>query len=302
MYSPDSLKNVEVKTPDQIERMRAAGALAREALEVAGRVVEPGITTDAVDAAVHDFICSRGAYPSPLGYMGFPKAICTSVNDVFGHGIPDSRPLEEGDIMNVDVTVYLDGYHGDTSCMFFAGRPTKRAALLCETTRKAMQAGIEVCGPGQDFREIGRAISRVNEGTGYYCNGTISGHGIGSYFHGAPEIIPMTNNVDQGLMRPGMTFTIEPVLVENNDASWAIGGDGWTMQSREGNWSAQFEHTVLVTDEGYEVLTGPSINYRAIAKEKFGAREKASASAAAESSGNRRPGGGFGRGRASGGR
>lgn len=266
MFNRD-LHRIEVKGPDQIEAMRAAGALAREALEVAGRMVEPGVTTDAIDAAVHDFIISRGAYPSPLGYMGFPKAICTSVNDVIAHGIPDSRSLEDGDIVNVDVTVYLNGYHGDTSSMFLAGRPSQQAAALCEAARQAMNAGIRACGPGKDFRDVGRAIAEVTRDSGFYCSALLSGHGIGSYFHGAPEVIPAINNVDQGVMKPGMTFTIEPVLVENNDATWALSDDGWTLQTKTGAWTAQFEHTVLVTETGFEVLTGPSVNYRAMARE-----------------------------------
>jgi len=263
-------KNVEIKSPEQIDAMRPACKLARKTLEFAGRLVKPGVTTESIDAAVHDFIVSHGAYPSPLGYLGFPKAVCTSVNDVIAHGIPDSRRLEDGDIVNIDVTVYLNGYHGDTSSMFFAGRPSRQAELLCETTRRAMNAGIRVCGPGKDFRDIGRAITDGIEGTSFYCPTIMTGHGIGSYFHGKPEVIPFLNNVDQGLMQPGMTFTIEPVLVENNDNTHMLREDGWTIQTRKGNWTAQFEHTILITEKGFEVLTGPSVDYRGIAREQLG--------------------------------
>lgn len=275
MWDPDNLHRIEVKRPESIAAMRESCALARETLEFAGRLVVPGVTTDAIDAAVHDFIISRGAYPSPLGYMGFPKAICTSVNDVIAHGIPDDRPLEDGDIVNVDVTVYLNGHHGDTSSMFFAGRPKKSTAALCDATQRAMNAGIEVCGPGVDFREIGRRIAVVTDEADCHCSSLLSGHGIGTYFHGAPEVIPGINNVDQGVMMPGMTFTIEPSLVENNDATSRMLADGWALQTQTGALTAQFEHTVLITEEGHEVLTGPSVDYRGILREKLRLAEKA---------------------------
>lgn len=255
---------IEVKTAEQIERMRRSCALAREALEVAGKAVAVGVTTEEIDKAVHDFIISRGAYPSPLGYMGFPKAVCTSVNEVICHGIPDSRALQDGDIVNVDVTVYLDGYHGDTSSMFIAGTPGSRAVRLCEAAYKAMWAGISVCGPGVDFRRIGEAIARVSQEYECYCSPHLTGHGIGSFFHGAPEICHTVNNFHRGLMQPGTTFTIEPALVDKNDSSRKVWEDGWTMVTK-GSLAAQFEHTLLITDEGHEVLTGPSIDYKALA-------------------------------------
>lgn len=242
-------RKVEVKSAEQIEGMRAACKLARQTLELAGRAVKPGVTTDDIDRIAHDYIVSQGAYPSPLGYMGFPKAICTSVNDVVGHGIPDSRRLEDGDVINIDVTVYLNGFHGDTSSMFFAGRPTKSAAVLCRNTQKAMAAGIKVCGPGVDFREIGKAISQVAEESNCYVHPEISGHGIGTYFHGCPHVVHCVNPFDQGVMQPGMTFTIEPVFLERKEMVREDLVDGWTMRSN-GAWSAQFEHTILVTEKG----------------------------------------------------
>jgi len=264
LYSEKRKTRIQIKGPGEIEAMRKAGALAREALALAGSLVYPGGTTEAIDAAVHDFICARGAYPSPLGYMGYAKSVCTSVNDVIAHGIPDDRILEQGDIINVDVTVFLDGHHGDTSSMFFVGRPKRSAYELCEAALRARDAGIAVCGPGVDFREVGKAIDKVREEAGCHCSGWLRGHGIGSYFHGSPVIVPTTNDLDQGLMQPGMTFTVEPVLVENNDDTWEMLEDGWTLRTETAAWSAQFEHTVLITDTGHELLTGPTIDYKAV--------------------------------------
>jgi len=249
----------EVKTADQVAAMRAAGALAQAALAVARDAVRPGATTDDIDSAVHDFIVTRGAYPSPLGYLGFPKSVSTSVNDVIAHGIPDDRPLVDGDILNVDVTVFLEGHHGDTSSMFVVGTPDESGMRLCKVAQQAMVAGIEVCGPGMDFRDVGTAIEDVAFEHGYYVSEIFLGHGVGSYFHGQPEIYPYKNDHDQGTMLPGMTFTIEPVLVEHGDMSYVQWEDGWTYQTTTNARSAQFEHTILITESGVDVLTGPSV-------------------------------------------
>lgn len=249
----------EVKTPEQVQAMRKAGALAREALAVARDAVRPGATTDEIDREVHDFIVSRGAYPSPLGYLGFPKSVSTSVNDVIAHGIPDDRPLKDGDILNVDVTVYVDGHHGDTSSMFVAGTTDESGWRLCKAAQEAMEMGVEVCGPGADFREVGKAIEDVADEYGYYVSQIFLGHGVGSYFHGQPEIYPYENDNDQGEMLPGMTFTIEPVLVENGDTTYHQWPDNWTYQTATNSRSAQFEHTILITETGTEILTGPSV-------------------------------------------
>lgn len=260
---PEERLQIEVKDPEEIEGMRAACCLARETLEVAGRAVAPGVTTDEIDRVAHDFIVKNGAYPSPLMYCGFPKAICTSVNEIVGHGIPDSRPLEDGDFLNIDVTVYLNGFHGDTSCMFYAGRQSKRHVALCKATRKAMLAGIKVCAPGVDFREVGKAITESAEEDGYTVHPTLAGHGIGSYFHGRPEILPYVNDVEQGVMKPGMTFTVEPVLVDSPDRSCEVDSeDKWTLLTSTKALAAQFEHTLLITDAGREILTGPCIDYK----------------------------------------
>mmetsp|Transcript_68780 Transcript_68780/g.149696 ORF Transcript_68780/g.149696 Transcript_68780/m.149696 type:complete len:393 (+) Transcript_68780:47-1225(+) len=255
----DFTEEIEIKTAKQIESMRMACALAREALLLAGRAAKPGATTDDIDAATHDFIISKGAYPSPLGYLDFPKSISTSVNDILAHGIPDDRQLEDGDILNIDVTVFFDGHHGDTSCMFLVGEPDLEARRLCQSGHDAMMAGIQACGPGADFRGIGYRIERVARQSGFHVSPLFNGHGVGHYFHGAPQIIPVTNDEDQGIMLPGMIFTVEPILVEHDDDSWFDWSDGWTVQTRTNSRAAQFEHTILITDVGHEILTGPSI-------------------------------------------
>lgn len=257
---------VEIKTPEQIAGMRAACSLARAALEVAGRTVAPGVTTDEIDKAVHEFIISNGAYPSPLGYLKFPKSIGVAVNDVVAHGIPDDRPLENGDILNVDVTVYLNGFHGDTSCMFIAGEASSPALKVCKAARRAMMAGIQVCGPGVDFRAVGHAIERVADEEGFVSVDYFAGHGIGSYFHGAPQVLHQRNDVEEGVMLPGLTFTVEPILVHPRGYDHFVWKDGWTHQSVQNYLSAQFEHTILITEAGHEILTGPCIDYLALNK------------------------------------
>eukprot|EP00929_Paragymnodinium_shiwhaense_P074737 TRINITY_DN38252_c0_g1_i1.p1 TRINITY_DN38252_c0_g1~~TRINITY_DN38252_c0_g1_i1.p1 ORF type:complete len:444 (-),score=102.55 TRINITY_DN38252_c0_g1_i1:103-1434(-) len=275
---------VEIKDERQIAGMREACALAREALELAGKMVKPGITTEEIDIAVFDFCVARGAYPSPLCYMGYPKSVCTSVNDIIAHGIPDNRKLKDGDVLNIDVTVYLNGFHGDTSSMFVAGRPSRSALNLCKAAQAAMDAGIEVCGPGVDFREVGKAISAVVAANNCHCYPLFAGHGIGSFFHGAPEVVPVRNDDDRGVMKPGMTFTIEPILAENNDdGQFNMWSDSWTLQTTSGNWTAQFEHTVLITETGVDILTGPSIDYRAMAVEQLKELESSSDAAAERS-------------------
>ncbi|KAJ1733318.1 hypothetical protein LPJ61_001619 [Coemansia biformis] len=233
--------------------MRAAALIARDALALGGSLVRPGATTAAIDAEVHRFIVSQGAYPSCLNYMGFPKAICTSVNNVIAHGIPDSRPLVDGDIINLDVTVYKDGFHGDTSAMFGAGRVDRLGTDLVEATREALELAIQICGPGVPFAEIGRTIAAFVAQHGYSVSEELTGHGVGRNFHQNPLIYHHAND-EPGVMEPGMAFTIEPIVCQGS-AAGILWPDGWTVSTEDGGRSAQFEHTLLVTPNGVDVLT-----------------------------------------------
>ncbi|KAI0254876.1 methionyl aminopeptidase [Lactifluus subvellereus] len=235
-------------------RLRQAARLAREVLEYAGTLVKVGSTTDALDAAIHEYIVTRSAYPSPLGYSGFPKACCTSVNNVVVHGIPDDRPLEDGDIVNIDITVYLNGYHGDTSRTFLVGNVDEAGRDLVNATNDALEAGIAVCGLGQPFKFIGKAIHDLADQRGYSVSSQFTGHGIGEVFHRSPWILHHRNE-EPGIMLPGHCFTIEPCLIQgSNPRSW-IFPDGWTASTENCARSAQKEHMVLITDHGAEVIT-----------------------------------------------
>jgi methionyl aminopeptidase len=237
--------------------MRRACRLAAEVLIEAGSVVGPGITTDELDAVAHDAYLARGAYPSTLGYRGYPKSICTSVNEVVCHGIPDDRPLREGDIVNIDVTAYVDGMHGDTSATFAVGDPTTLdapTAGLVATTAAATLAGIGAVAPGRSHREIGRAIEPFAAGRGFGVIRDYGGHGIGAVFHAAPHISHVVDRADGVGLIPGMTFTVEPMLTAGTyrHVRW---DDGWTEVTEDLLPSAQFEHTVVVTADGVEILT-----------------------------------------------
>jgi methionyl aminopeptidase len=246
---------IDIKGPAEIEKMRAAGVLAAATLRVAERAVKVGVSTESVNKIVHEFICDHGAYPSPLNYKGFPKSICTSINHVVCHGIPNEREiLKDGDIVNVDVTVTLDGYFGDTSRTFYVGTPSDDARLVTEVAKECLALGIEAVKPGARIRSIGAVIedhakSRDCSVVRDYC-----GHGIGRVFHTDPQI-PHYRFVGRNpRMRPGMTFTIEPMI---NLGTWRVDlmRDGWTVLTRDRKLSAQFEHTLLVTTDGVEILT-----------------------------------------------
>jgi methionyl aminopeptidase len=243
----------QVHTPENLIKMRAACKLAADILNMAGTMVTPGVTTEEIDQAVHRAAIEAGAYPSPLNYGGFPKSVCTSVNECICHGIPDLRPLKEGDIVNIDVTVFLNGYHGDTSRMFKVGRVSETASTLCKATTEALMAGIEVCAPGVRFAEIGSAIQKVADSYGYASSKSFVGHGVGTVFHAYPHILHYRNN-EPGVMKPGMTFTIEPMLCEKS-AKEVFWKDGWTAVTKDAGLSAQQEHTILITDDGCEILT-----------------------------------------------
>jgi methionyl aminopeptidase len=244
----------EVKTPDEIERMRRACRAAAEVLIVTGAAVRPGITTDALDAIGHAACVERGGYPSPLNYRGFPKSICTSINEVICHGIPDDRPLEEGDIVNVDVTIYLDGMHGDCSATFAVGAIDAESRSVMKVAEECMYAGIEAARPGRPVRDIGRAIEKLATKHGMGSVRAFCGHGIGAQFHTALQISHYDDAGATTIMRPGMTFTVEPMITLGSwrHVTWP---DGWTAVTADGRRTAQYEHTVLVTDTGVELLT-----------------------------------------------
>ncbi|KAK2143226.1 hypothetical protein LSH36_863g00029 [Paralvinella palmiformis] len=243
----------EIKSAEQIKGMRDSCRLARDILEAAGQFAKEGITTDAIDEFVHEMAISHNAYPSPLNYKGFPKSVCTSVNNVGCHGIPDDRPLEAGDIINIDVTVYLNGYHGDTSSTFLIGDVDEEGQKLVSAARQCRDLAIQICGPGQPLFNIGDNISKVASSLGYQVVPDFCGHGIGDYFHGPPTIVHVVNNVS-GKMQEGMTFTIEPVISEGG-VEFTVLDDGWTSISKDNSRSAQFEHTILITGNGAEILT-----------------------------------------------
>ncbi len=243
-----------VKSPEIIERMRVACRIAAEVLEVTGAAVAPGVTTDDLDRVAHQAYVDRGAYPSTLNYHGYPKSICTSVNEVICHGIPDDRPLLDGDIVNIDVTAYIDGVHGDCNATFLVGEVDEESRRLVEVTRECRDLGIAAVGPGLPLSVIGRAIQGHAEKHGYGVVRTFVGHGIGQQFHLSPNVPHYYTESASMMMRPGMTFTIEPMITLG---SWRerMWDNGWTAVTTDGRRTAQFEHTLVVTDDGAEVLT-----------------------------------------------
>ncbi len=246
---------IPVKTPEEIEKMRVAGRLAAEVLEMIEPHVQPGITTGELDRICHDYIVNvQKAVPAPLDYHGFPKSICTSVNHQVCHGIPGDKKLKKGDIVNIDITVIKDGYHGDTSKMFCVGKPSVLAQRLCDITYEAMWRGIDVVRPGAHFGDIGEAIQTFVEANHYSVVREYCGHGIGRGFHEEPQVLHYGKRGTGPEMVPGMTFTIEP-MVNAGRREVKVLGDGWTVVTRDRKLSAQWEHTILVTETGHEVLT-----------------------------------------------
>ncbi len=247
-------QGADVRTAEELVRMRRACAAAARVLRIAGEAVRAGITTDGIDELAHAEIVRLGGYPSPLNYRGFPKSICTSVNEVICHGIPDSRPLEDGDIVNLDVTVYLDGMHGDCSATFLVGEVDAEGRRLVQVARECLHKGIAAVRPGRPISDIGRAIEAHASQHGYGVVRSYCGHGIGDTFHTSLQI---PHHYDPSLRRqmaPGMTFTVEPMITEGTweDRLW---DDGWTAVTDDGKRSAQFEHTLVVTEGGAEILT-----------------------------------------------
>ncbi|KAK9410724.1 methionine aminopeptidase 1D mitochondrial [Crotalus adamanteus] len=250
---PDMGDEIDLKNEDQIQRLRQACQLARHVLLLAVRSVKVGMTTEEIDYLVHHEIIKHNGYPSPLGFKGFPKSVCTSVNNVVSHGIPDSRPLQDGDIINIDVTVYLNGYHGDTSETLLVGNVDKAGQKLVEVARKCRDEGIAVCRPGAPFSIIGNTISNIAHQNGFQVCPYIGGHGIGTNLHSNPEVWQHANENDI-LMEKGMAFTIEPVIMEGMIECYLL-DDDWTLISADLKRSAVFEHTIVITDKGAEILT-----------------------------------------------
>ena len=254
---PERVTASDVKDAATIRRIREAGCIAAGALEAVGAAVAPGVTTDELDRVGHDFLVAHGAYPSCLGYMGFPKSLCTSINEVICHGIPDDRPLREGDIVNVDITAYKDGVHGDTCAMFEVGAVDEESHLLVERTRNAMMRGIKAVGPGREINVIGRVIEAYAKRFHYGVVRDYTGHGVGEAFHSG-LVVPHYDAAPQynTVMEPGMVFTIEPMLTLGG-VEWEQWDDGWTVVTADRSRTAQFEHTIVVTEDGAQILTLP---------------------------------------------
>ncbi|GAB3496885.1 type I methionyl aminopeptidase [Flexivirga lutea] len=255
--APAPFTGPEVRDPELIDRIRVAARIAAQALQAAGAAVRPGVTTDELDRIGHEFMLDHGAYPSTLGYRGFPKSLCTSVNEIVCHGIPDDRPLADGDIVKIDVTAYKDGAHGDNCATFLVGDVDEESRLLVERTEQAMLRGIKAALPGRAVNVIGRVIEKYAQRFGYGVVRDYTGHGVGPVFHSGlviPHYDAAPAHAD--VIEPGMTFTVEPML-NLGTADWTLWDDGWTVATRDLRRSAQFEHTVLITDSGPEILTVP---------------------------------------------
>ncbi len=247
--------SVATKNPDEIRKMRVAGRLAAEVLDMIGEHVRPGITTDELDAICHDYIVRvQGAIPAPLNYRGFPKSICTSVNHQVCHGIPGNKRLKNGDIVNIDITVIKDGFHGDTSKMFAIGEPSILARRLIKITQQALRQGIAQVRPGATLGDIGYAIQRFVEAQGCSVVREYCGHGIGREFHEEPQVLHYGKPGEGLVLEPGMCFTIEP-MVNAGKRFIKLLPDGWTVITKDRSLSAQWEHTILVTPDGHDILT-----------------------------------------------
>ncbi len=251
---PLKFQGSDVKTPEQIEKIRSAGKIASQAIDLAGSMAKPGITTDELDKIVHEYLVENAAYPSTLGYRNFPKSCCTSVNEVICHGIPDNTVLEDGDIVNIDVTAFLDGFHGDSNQTFEVGEVSVAVHDLVERTKESLSRGLLAVAPGRQVNVIGRAIESFAKRFDYGVVRDFTGHGIGEAFHSGLIIPHYDTNLYSDQMRVGMVFTIEPMLTLGTHL-WDIWPDQWTVTTRDKSISAQFEHTLVVTDTGYEILT-----------------------------------------------
>lgn len=254
--APSRYRGSDVQTPDVIERMRVAGRLAAQAMQVAADAIAPGVTTDELDRVAHEFICDNGGYPSTLGYRGYPKSICTSVNEVICHGIPDTRPLEDGDLVKIDVTAFVDGVHGDNCGTFFCGEVDQASRDLTARTQEALNRAIKAVRPGRQVNVIGRVIEAYAKRFGYGVVRDYTGHGVHTAFHSGLVIPHYDEPSLTTVMQPGMTFTIEPMLTLGDYRSH-LWDDGWTVVTNDGSRCAQFEQSLVVTADGAEVLTVP---------------------------------------------
>lgn len=255
--APAVFKGSDVKTPEQIEKIRAAGKIAAGAIEMLRDVIKPGVTTDELDVLAHEYVLDHGAYPSTLGYRGYPKSICSSINEVICHGIPDNTSLEDGDIVNIDITAYLQGFHGDLNHTIEVGSVSEDVHNLVERTRESLNRGLSAVAPGRTVNTIGLAIENYAKRFGYGVVRDFTGHGVGEAFHSG-LIIPHYDSSPRFAteMQVGMVFTIEPMLTLGT-YEWDIWSDGWTVVTKDKSFTAQFEHTIAVTESGFDILTLP---------------------------------------------
>ena len=245
-----------VQTPEVIEAMREASKIAANALKEAGAAVAPGVTTDELDRIAHEYMLDHGAYPSTLGYRGFPKSCCTSMNEIICHGIPDDTVIEDGDIVNIDVTAYKNGVHGDTNATFLAGNVSEEHRLLVERTEEAMMRGIRAAKPGREINVIGRVIEAYAKRFGYNVVQDFTGHGVGPTFHNGLVVLHYDSTVYRDILEPGMTLTIEP-MINLGGLDYTIWDNDWTVQNTDHRFTALFEHTIVITEDGNEILTLP---------------------------------------------
>lgn len=253
--SPAIFEGSDVKTPPQIEKIRAAGRIAADAIRLVGENCQPGITTDELDRIAHDFLVAKGAYPSTLGYRGFPKSCCTSLNEVICHGIPDDTKLEDGDIINIDITAFFEGYHGDSNQTFLVGNVKPEVQDLVSRTKTSLERGMDAVLPGRQVNVIGRSIETYAKRFSYGVVRDFTGHGIGESFHSG-LIIPHYDSAPaySTEIKVGMVFTIEPMLTLGTH-EWQMWPDGWTVVTKDRSFTAQFEHTMAVTETGVDILT-----------------------------------------------
>ena len=255
--SPDRYKGSEIQSSEVIAAMRIAGQLAADAVQLAGKNAKPGTSTDDLDLLVHEFLCDHGAYPSTLGYRGYPKSCCTSLNEVICHGIPDSTLINDGDILNVDVTAYIHGVHGDTSAMYLIGEVDEESRLLVQRTKEMLDRAIAVVAPGRQINVIGRVIEAYAKRFGYGVVEDFTGHGVHTVFHSGLIIPHYDDPGATTIIQAGMTFTIEPMITLGT-IDYDVWSDGWTITTKDKLRTAQFEHTIAVTETGAEILTLPS--------------------------------------------